>query len=172
MIDIFDSKVVLIVKVLIYPKLLIEEMIAEGGDKLRCDICMKVESEEGELLSEQVFKLKPMLMRSEYEMSLHNYELHSEKVSLPLNIAAYQQDPFYQDMLSSVQIIASVDVNCEISSAMDMLDVTVKFAKVTKPTEGKPGKNLREVQITLLDGGKNFVFYSFKVKLFSYKFMK
>ncbi len=72
-IDIFDSKVVLIVKVLIYPKVLIEEMIAEGGDKLRCDICMKVDSEEGELLSEQVFKLKPMLMRSEYEMSLHNY---------------------------------------------------------------------------------------------------
>jgi hypothetical protein len=75
-------------------------------------------------------------------------------------------------MLHSVQIIASVDVSCELSTAMDMLDVTVKFPTVKMPTENKPAKNLREVQITLLDGARNFVFYSFRIKLFSYRRMK
>lgn len=54
-----------------------EEILAQEGDKLRCDICLKVQSEDGEVLSEQVFKLRPVLMRAEYEMSLHNYEMES-----------------------------------------------------------------------------------------------
>lgn len=65
------------VKVLIFPTLHVEGILAQEGDKLRCDICLKVQSEDGEVLSEQVFKLRPVLMRAEYEMSLHNYEMES-----------------------------------------------------------------------------------------------
>jgi hypothetical protein len=114
---IFDNKVAFVVKVLLYPSQKLDQALFSSknnhSNSIKIDFGLRIESDVGELLSEQVYKLQPLKLKCQYEISFHNYECEEECITIPLNFSARNMEN--SKIMDQMSVLVSEDVNYRIS---------------------------------------------------------